>query len=188
MSTLEDVTTASFDVSRLASSTWKLFAARPVEHVLAGFVVLILSAVSLGVLAGPLLVGWYRMCAKQQDGLPIQLGDVFSGFDRFLPALLGLVLIAIGVAVGLVFLVVPGVVLAIGWMFFLPFVALRGQGPVEALGSSWRLFRRKPSETLTVFVLLTVLEVIGGGSVILTLLAVPLGIISSFLAFETLAE
>lgn len=52
----------------------------------------------------------------------------------FLAGLLG----GLGMIVGFIFLVVPGLVLAAGWSALTPFIVVERKGPIEALGASWR--------------------------------------------------
>jgi hypothetical protein len=70
------------------------------------------------------------------------VGDLFAAA---MPAILSLivfgVLFGIAVGIGLVFLLVPGLVLLTFWAVGAPAIVVEGIGPIEAFGRSWRLVR-----------------------------------------------
>jgi uncharacterized membrane protein len=67
-----------------------------------------------------------------------ELNVVFSGGRFFLPMLGGQLLYAMGVGLGIVLCLIPGVILSCGWFLYQPFIVDKGLGPVEALTASWR--------------------------------------------------
>ena len=50
-------------------------------------------------------------------------------------------LVGAGVLLGLMALVVPGIILGLGWMFTQALIVDRNLGPIEAMQTSWRLTR-----------------------------------------------
>jgi len=62
---------------------------------------------------------------------------VFSGGRFFLPMLGGQLLYTLGVAAGLMLCLVPGFILACGWVCYQPFIVDKGLGPIDALKASW---------------------------------------------------
>jgi uncharacterized membrane protein len=64
---------------------------------------------------------------------------VFSGGRFFLPMLGGQLLYTLGVAAGLTLCLVPGFILACGWVCDQPFIIDKGLGPIDALKASWRV-------------------------------------------------
>lgn len=176
----------NLDINALATETWKQFTAKPAEHILVGFAFGLLALFSLGILVGPLYVGWLRMCEKQRRGENIQFGDLFQGFDAFGPAFACSVLMLIGLVIGFALLIVPGFVLLAAWTFAYHFIALRGQGGVQALGSSWRLFRAQLGPVLTTFVLVMLVAGVGGTVFPAGLLTTPLTVIFTNLVFQQL--
>jgi hypothetical protein len=78
------------------------------------------------------------------------LGDGYAG-RRFL-ALLGLsILSSLGIVVGLVFLILPGIYLAVRWSIAVPVLIGEGAGVTEALGGSWQRTQRHALPILLVF-------------------------------------
>jgi hypothetical protein len=58
-----------------------------------------------------------------------------------LPVIGASLLAAIGITIGLVLLIVPGLVLLTFWSLIVPFIVLAGSGVFEAFGNSWRTVR-----------------------------------------------
>ena len=58
-----------------------------------------------------------------------------------LPVIGASILAAIGITIGLILLVVPGLVLLTFWCLIVPFIVLAGSGVFESFGNSWRTVR-----------------------------------------------
>lgn len=176
------------DLAALGKQSWSMFASKPLEHIVASLIVLALGTVSLGVLIGPLCVGQIRMIDKQRRGEDIRIEHVFSGFDTFAPAFLATLIMLVGVSIGLVLLVVPGVFLMVAWGFALWFVALGGASAVEALSASWALLKQNTASVLLVVLLSAVANSLGASILFGTLLTAPLSFIFATVAFCQLRE
>lgn len=107
-----------------------------------------LAAVGTGfvltmVLATHLLVGMLNTAAKQLRGEPITTGDVFQsgGAGVVFRALGASVVVGLAIMVGLMFFVVPGLLLAALFLFVHPLIVERGMGVGAALRESIRLTR-----------------------------------------------
>jgi lipoprotein-releasing system permease protein len=98
----------------------------------------LLSALLLALLLNSFFqVGLVRMwCASARGNRP-RFGLLFRGGDRLLPLLGALVLRALLVTVAFVPLILPGVVLALGFSLAEFYVVDRGLSPVAALRASW---------------------------------------------------
>ena len=64
---------------------------------------------------------------------------LFSGLPYLVPGLVANLLVGIGAALGCLLLIVPGVILMLGWSFFMFLIVDKGCGPIEALKESWRI-------------------------------------------------
>jgi hypothetical protein len=124
------------------------------------------------------------MIEKQQRGETPRIDDVFAGFSSFGPAFLTSLIFAVAVGVGALFLVLPGVFVAVAWGFALWFVALDNASPSAALAGSWQLLKNNAASVLVVFVLLAVVNAVAGTVVLGTLLTAPLSIIFGTLAYQ----
>ncbi|HUD73270.1 MAG TPA: hypothetical protein VMQ62_15035, partial [Dongiaceae bacterium] len=100
------------------------------------------------IIGGALQVGIWRAILGAIDGRPPRVGMMFEGFDMFGDAFLAYLVVLFLVALGFVFLIVPGIILAIMWMFTFPVLAENRLSFWEAMqrsavlteGYRWRLF------------------------------------------------
>lgn len=84
-----------------------------------------------------------RLVQDVRDGRrDLSIEDLFSAAMPAIGALIvfGL-LFGIGVAIGFVLLIVPGLILLTFWAVGAPAIVIEGVGPIEAFGRSWRLVR-----------------------------------------------
>jgi hypothetical protein len=109
------------------------------------------GGVILGILAGIIqLVGYalfigfvVRLVQDVRDGRRDHtVGDLFSAAA---PAIVSLIifsiLFGIGVGIGFVLLIIPGLILLTFWSVGAPAIVVEDAGPLEAFGRSWRLVR-----------------------------------------------
>jgi hypothetical protein len=82
-------------------------------------------------------VGLIRMYCAAARNEPIDLGVLFRGLDRLLPMVGVQLLFGLAVGLGLLFFIVPGIILSLGLLFAPYYVADAGLGPVEAIKASW---------------------------------------------------
>lgn len=181
---IQKTTKDMVDIGGLFKRSWTLFTAKPLEHIVAALIVMVLGSVTFGVLLGPLAVGHIRMVEKQTRGEQPRIEDVFSGFNSFGAAFLAGIIIAIGVTIGMLLLVVPGLFVAAAWSFALWFVALKDSSATDALGASWNLLKTQAGSVLVVLVLMGVANAVAGSIVFGVLLSAPLSLIFCTLAFQ----
>lgn len=131
------------DIGKAFENGWKLFVKDVAPLVVGALIVLVLSIVSLGILAGPLWGGLYRMIVMRvRDGRPADFGDVFSAFDRFWTLFAAAVVVGILVAFGLLLLILPGLLLAAIWLYVPLFIVDRGMSLGDAMRASRELVAR----------------------------------------------
>lgn len=111
------------NISDAISRGFKTFQAYPGGFI--GF--FLLSGLMMGVssfipfagilISGPLTVGNWLVARKIQRGEPYEFGDFFGGFNYFVQLLLASLIVGIFVAIGFIFLIIPGIYLAVayGW-------------------------------------------------------------------------
>jgi hypothetical protein len=86
------------------------------------------------------------------------VGDLFSSAaPAILPLIVFSILFAIGVTIGFILLIIPGLILITFWSVGAPAIVAEGAGPIEAFGRSWRLVR---GDAWSVFLALLVVLVI----------------------------
>lgn len=84
-------------------------------------------------------LGFIRLFLKAARNEGPQIADLFSGGRYLVPGLIASLLVALGVSLGFLLLVIPGVILSLGWMFTQLLLVDKNLGPVEAIKESWRI-------------------------------------------------
>ena len=153
------------DIGAEMGKGWKLFQANMGLLILATLLVSVLSAVTCGILAGPMVAGLLTLVRRliQNDPVKPQVGDVFKGFDLFVPTLILLLLGGVAIAVlsvipvlGQLAGIVVGAVL--GWaMMFVTYEKL------SAIDAIKKVFGYAKSGEFTTPLLFVVLAGIVGG-------------------------
>jgi hypothetical protein len=125
-----------------------------------GGVVLALLAAIVRLAGYALYTGFVvKLVDDVRDGRRDQtVGDLFSSAAPAIVPLIAFgILYAIGVTIGLILLIVPGLILLTFWSVGAPAIVVEGAGPIEAFGRSWRLVR---GEAWSVFATLVVILLI----------------------------
>ena len=108
--------------------------------------------------------GLVRTAVKQLRGETIQVGDLFSAGDVYLPAMITEILRALGVWVGTMLCIVPGYLAAGVWIFAQPLTVERRLPPMDSLRTSWEATRPHMWMYLVWFLLYAL--IISAGSII----------------------
>jgi len=149
-------------ISDWLSKAWELFTENVGVHIVLALIVGLGSVVTISILAGPLICGWYHVILRQlrEPDYEPQIGDIGKGFEVFGQALLAwifilvasgvasFILIAVGsVVVSFILSVVPvlGQLLSIaaGWaiaacvLFVFPLIVDRRTGAIDAITLSF---------------------------------------------------
>ncbi|HET8862082.1 MAG TPA: hypothetical protein VFM94_02405 [Solirubrobacterales bacterium] len=142
----------------------------------AGGVILIFLAGALRLAGQALYVGFVvKLVEDVRDGRrDLGVGDLFSAASPFILPLIGFgILFGIGVTIGFVLLVIPGLILITFWSVGAPAIVVEGIGPIDAFRRSWRLVRGDAWAVFgTLLVVLLIVIVIG---VVLAAIANPIG-------------
>ncbi len=88
-----------------------------------------------------LSMGLIRIALKFVDGQQPEFGDLFGATSYFFSFLIASILYGLMVGVGMIFLIVPGIVLAIIFFMYQYVIVDQGLGPLEALRRSAALTR-----------------------------------------------
>lgn len=172
---------AAASVGACLSGAWDLFKKDVVTHVVVCLAVAIVSSISAGLLAGPMLVGYLRMIARAERGETVQITDVFRGFDDFVPAFVAGLISLLVLSVGFMLCFIPGLL-----VMALPTVALFivAQGERDGVAAFNRAWKVVTQNLGSAFWCALVLGIVGGvGSLacgVGVFLTVPLAVIGSY--------
>jgi uncharacterized membrane protein len=86
----------------------------------------VVGKVAAAVVSTPLLMGNFFVSAKLLEGQTPEFRDFFAGFQYFLPLLLLTLVAGLFIGIGMVLLIIPGVYLAVAYMFASYLVIDRG--------------------------------------------------------------
>lgn len=133
-----------------------------------GGVIFILLAAAVRIAGQALYVGFVvELVRDVRDGRRDQtVGDLFSSAAPYILPLVGFgILAGIGIAIGFVLIVIPGLILLTFWSVGAPAIVVEGIGPIDAFGRSWRLVRGEAWPVFGVLIL-TFLIVLAVGVVL----------------------
>ncbi len=103
---------------------------------------IVLPSAIVGLVIGSFLqVGFLRMCLEAARGQAPKLGTLFLGGDKLMPMLALTLLVYLAVFVGVLLLIVPGVIVALGvfpaYFYMVDPLVGRRMGAFECLRASW---------------------------------------------------
>ncbi len=132
------------DIGRCLNDSLAIYHKNGIILVIGAVIFHFLSLLSILILAGPLAGGIYLMCvtALTSPDKKTDIGLMFSQFSRFGPLVGLLFLTLIPILIGLVFFIVPGVLLMALWMYSFPLLVERNMKVTEAMNASWRIVMR----------------------------------------------
>lgn len=168
----------SIQVSEYLKNGFELYKNNIVTLIVGLIIVLTLSIVSIGILAGSMICGYMRICSKLAKPIPGEEApkptDVFDGFDVFLPSFLVIILTIVfsllasyilgffgtlGTIVHQVISFILGGSLAIGAY---PLIAFKKtESPVEAILTSIEILKASPQQIAITTIVTSILGYVG---------------------------
>lgn len=143
-------------VTEILEESWRVYFENIALFVISSLIHVALSVLTLGIMAGPLTVGFLDQVRRRRAGEAVEVTDIFRGNAQFLPALIAMVLVAVGVGVGLFLFLLPGLYLALFWFSTLVVMAYEGTGALESMARSGRIFK----ENVWLVVVLAVFSIV----------------------------
>lgn len=172
---------ASVRVGECLSGAWGLFKKNPLTHVVTTLLVGVVSSLSGGLLMGPMVVGYMRMIAQEQNGETAQIGDVFRGFDDLVPAFVAGLISFLVLSVGFFLCFIPGLLILALPSVALYLVAQGEKDGVAAFNRAWSIVTKNLG---TAFWSALVLSIVGSLGLLLcwvgVLVTAPLSMIASY--------
>lgn len=123
---------------------WRLFQADMGVLIVGGILATVVSAVTCGLLAGPLMVGMLLIAQRllKNDPVKPQAGDVFKGFDSFVQALLLSVIATVAIMVLSILPIIgqlAGLIVCAVMMWSLVFIAYEKATAIDAIKKVFEL-------------------------------------------------
>ena len=131
------------------------------NYVLLGLVFLALNAMVPLILQGPLIAGFHVYCLKRLLGRQTDFGDLFKGFNFFVPALVASLVIGLFTFAGTLFCIIPGLVIAAMYKFTYLFIVDKRLDFWPAMQASHNVVRNDYFGFTMFLVLLFLINVLG---------------------------
>ena len=188
------------DIKASFARAWELYKAHPFFFSL--FMLLIISIQGMVViyvqaymivystlLAPPLYAGFYLVANKISRGEEVIYPDFFGGFRFWIPTAVISLLTQVLIAIGLIALIIPGIYLAVGYLFAIQMGIFGGIDPWSAMEWSRKLITRNWWRFLGLLLVLVVLNALGlllaGIGLLFT---VPLTFLVLYVVFEEITR
>lgn len=188
------------DIKASFARAWELYKAHPFFFSL--FMLLIISIQGMVViyvqaymivystlLAPPLYAGFYLVANKISRGEEVIYPDFFGGFRFWIPTAVISLLTQVLIAIGLIALIIPGIYLAVGYLFAIQMGIFGGLDPWSAMEWSRKLITRNWWRFLGLLLVLVVFNALGlllaGIGLLFT---VPLTFLVLYVVFEEITR
>ncbi len=186
------------DMSRYISEAWEFFKVHAAEF--AGFTLIlflitavlstldIIGSLALTAVMAPFYAGYVIVTLKKIQGEPFLFGDFFQGFNYFLPLVLAGLLTGLLVSIGMVLLVLPGIYLAVGYMFTTPLIVDYRMDFWQAMETSRKIVTKNWFSLFVFGLLLALINLLGVLAFGIGLLVtVPLSACACVMAYRDIA-
>lgn len=182
------------DVAGWLGEGWRIFRGSPARFVLSTAIIAVVLATAykipilLFLAFRPLALGFYLVAADADAGRPFSPTRIFNGFAWFLPCVAAEIFVSAFSGLGMIFLVLPGLIISSWYIFTWLFIADRGMGFWEAMEASRRLTGGDRTGFFLFYMALVVLNLFGALCLLAGLfVTVPVTAISLFAAYKKTA-
>jgi hypothetical protein len=174
-------------VVSVARESWQIFRRDPALFVIAGLVMMVVSICTLGLLTGPLSVGFIDLARRVRAGETVAVSTLFGRMDTLVSSSVALFVFGVLFVIGLM-LVVPWLLVLLFFGFSLPAIAYERIGGIDSLRRSAALVRGNVVPTLALMIALSLLHALGNITMLGWLITAPLGTIALAVGYERLAN
>ena len=110
----------------------------------------------------PFIFGIYFMCINAAKEKKAKISDVFKGFDYFFTSWILFILAFLAIGVGFALLVIPGLLLMVLFQYAVVFAIVEKKGAISSLERSYEIAKKNFAFSVVLFILIGVLNSIGG--------------------------
>ncbi|WP_287371995.1 hypothetical protein [Prosthecochloris sp.] len=183
------------DPSKYLKEGWEVFKSRPGEFIVFSVIIFVVIGLFsrldfIGPLAttaviSPLYAGFIVVIFMLFKGREVQFGDFFKGFNYFLPLVLAGIVSGIFVGIGFALLLLPGIYLAVSYMFVSMLIVDYRMEFWQAMETSRQIVTKNWFSLFVFFLLLFVVNLLGVLALGIGLLVtIPLSICSVCVAYR----
>ena len=168
------------------TDSWNIFKNNIVAYII-GALIAVIGSIFIITIA-PLFYGLTYMAVRGIKGETVEINDVFEGFNNFIRSWVFVIAAGILIMIGYIFLVIPEIILSILLIYALPLLVLRDYGGIDAIKESINIGKENFTDTLILFVIIVVLNAIGGSIPLAFALVLPYTTICYTLAASSFIE
>jgi uncharacterized membrane protein len=169
------------------STAWNLVTGQIWMFMLITLLMLILSSVVPVVLQGPMLIGMHIVCWRVLLGGRADVGDLFKGFNWFVPSLVACLLIAVFTFLGLIACLVGALVVMAMFQFTYLFIVDRNMDFWPAMQASHAVVKQDYAGFLIFLLALIGINILGALACVVGLLVtIPIHYLAVTAAYQDL--
>jgi uncharacterized membrane protein len=172
-------------IKEVFGKSWKVFANQFVVLILGTLLSLLLMIFIVTI--PPLIFGIYILCLNTIKGKG-KVSDIFEGFSYFFRSWGLMLLLILGIAGGLILLVVPGILLMIMWQYSFAFAILRKKGVIESMGASYGFAKKNFAFSVIFWILIIIVGSLGSLTKVGILLTMPFSILATIIVIQNLGK
>jgi hypothetical protein len=189
-----------FSIREAISRGWEMFKAQPLNTLVFSFLVLSIQGMSsyflkdfsllITILISPPLTGGFFLIANRiSRGVNVEISDYFEGFSFWGILILTSLVSGILTFFGLLALIVPGIYLAVAFVFGIPFALFSGMDFWNSLELSRKLITRNWWKFFGFILVLVLLNVLGLLCFLVgVLVTIPVSYFAIYAVFEDLTQ
>lgn len=162
--------------------------ADPLVFIGAGVLLWAGSLTTATILTGPLLVGFLRMTERHLRGEAIDFVHLGLGFRNVSAPLLGWLVYVLASTVLLTVFVLPGLFVAIAWMFAFWFIARDDVLASDGLKRAWKMFSAHPGTCVLIALAVILANLFGVLTIVGIFISVPVSLVFMTLCFHGLTR
>lgn len=145
----------------------------------------IIGQIASAIISPALVIGYAVVSQRIRKGEAYGFNNFFDGFQKVFPLFLGQFVSGILVVIGMVLLIIPGIYLAVGYVFVTLFIWFTKEDFWESMELSRKLVTKKWFSFFGFVIVLGLINILGAIALGVGLLvSVPVTIIAIYLAFS----
>ncbi|MEM6454127.1 MAG: hypothetical protein AAF772_03445 [Acidobacteriota bacterium] len=177
------------ELGSVLQETWEVFVKDIGLHIGATAIYIVVAVLTCGLgllIYLPLIAGTYIMAVKALKGERVVFDDAFAGFKLFVPLMLMWLVMLVGITLGLVLCILPGIYLAIAWAFAPILVIDRKMEFWPAMELSMKTVNQHFAPVLIVLLVFGVINAVGSSTALGGLITQPFMLIGTVVAYRRL--
>lgn len=154
-------TSSEVQIGKWISDGWNIISGDLLMVILATLVFAIMSGVIPIILQAPMVIGMHIMLVNKTLTGRLDIGDLFKGFNYFVPSLLATLVMGIFIFIGMLACIIPGLVVGAMYLFTYLFIADRKMEFWPAMQASHAIVKQNYLGYTFFFLTLALLQLAG---------------------------